>query len=146
MFGNVIPQYRMTPIYTVVMSLWWMIHKDLTCELRTCRVLPGTLLLGVILVTVMALQIELPFKDEERIISGMLWLAILFAGTLVLEPSFSNERNDGCWETLLLYPATPTVLFLAKMAVNFGSIIALELILVPLFVVMTDVPLLSCPW
>jgi heme exporter protein B len=126
-------------------ELWWLIHKDLTRELRTYRFLPGAFLLGIVLVVLLASQIDLPVEFKEGIAGGLLWSAILFAGTLVLEPSFTYERENGCWETLLLYPATPSVLFLAKMTVNFWSISVLELLLIPLFVALTDVPLLSRP-
>jgi heme exporter protein B len=103
------------------------------------------LLLGVVLVTLLALQIDLPVDDKEPIMGGLLWVAILFAGTLLLEPLFAIERANGCWETLLQYPWAPAVLFLAKMVVCFVSISILELLIIPLFMALTDVPLLSHP-
>jgi heme exporter protein B len=128
-----------------ITSLWWLIHKDLVRELRTFRILPGMLLLGVVLVALLALQIDLPAHDEGPIMGGLLWVAILFAGTLLVEPLFATERANGCWETLLHYPAAPAVLFLAKMTVCFVSMTILELLIIPLFTALTDVPLLSRP-
>lgn len=135
----------MTNLHNSVAELWWLIHKDLTRELRTYRFLPGAFLLGIVLVILLASQIDLPVEFKEGIAGGLLWSAILFAGTLVLEPSFTAERENGCWETLSLYPVAPSVLFLAKMAVNFWSISVIELLLIPLFVALTDIPLLSRP-
>jgi heme exporter protein B len=64
---------------------------------------------------------------------------------LSIERSFAGEHEDGCWQTLTLYPAPPAVLFAAKMFVNLASILLLEMLLVPLFIALTDVPLLARP-
>ncbi len=42
------------------------------------------------------------------------------------------------------YP--PSMIYLAKLAVNFIALLALECVLVPLFVVLADVPLLRHAW
>lgn len=135
----------MTPLSGSIKSLAWLIHKDLVRELRTFRVLPGVVLLGIVLVTLLALQFDLPMDDKQRLAGGLMWLAILFAGTLMMEPAFANERENGCWEALTLYPIAPSVLFLAKMTVNLVAIAVLEILLIPIFVAMTDVPLFAHP-
>ena len=128
-----------------VESLWWLVHKDLSRELRARSVWPGMLLLGLVLVFLVATQIDLPIEQRTHVAAGLLWMAIFFAGTLALERSFANERDAGCWRTLMLYPVAPSVLFLAKMAVNFVSLVVLEIVIIPVFTVMTDVPLLARP-
>jgi heme exporter protein B len=130
---------------STIRSFWWLIHKDLRRELRAHYVWPSMLLLGVVLVGLLAIQIDLPLELKGRIGGGLLWMAIAFSGTLAFDRSFAGERDGGCWQVLVLYPAAPSVLFLAKMAVNLVALIVLELALVPLFVVMTDVPLLARP-
>jgi heme exporter protein B len=91
------------------------------------------------------MQVDLPLEDKGRVGGGLLWLAIAFSGTLALDRSFASERDGGCWQSLALYPIAPSVLFLAKMAVNVVSLVLLELVLIPIFIVMTDVPLLARP-
>lgn len=126
-------------------QLWWLIHKDLTCELRAQHVWPGMVLLGLVLVFLLTTQLELPMEERTRVAGGLLWLAIFFAGTLACERSFTNERDTGCWQTLTLYPVAPSVLFLAKLVVNFVALVALEIVLVPTFIMFSDVPLASRP-
>ena len=126
-------------------SVWWLIHKDLIREVRARAMWPAMLMLGLLLVSILAMHIDLPKEQKEHLIGGLLWLAIVFAGTLALEWSFANEREDGCWKTLTLYPVAPSTLFLAKMLINVMSLVILELVLIPLFVVLTDVPLLARP-
>ena len=41
---------------------------------------------------------------------------------------------------------SPSAVYLAKLAVNVVWLAALQCVLIPLFVVLTDVPLLSRPW
>jgi heme exporter protein B len=122
-------------------SLWWLIHKDLTRELRTLHVWAGTVLLGLVLVFLLAMQVDLLAEEKARVAGGLLWLVIYFSGTLACDRSFACERDAGCWQTLTLYPIAPSVLFLAKMAVNFAALGILELVLAPAFVVLADVPL-----
>ena len=126
-------------------SLWWLIHKDLTRELRAQQVWPGMVLLGLVLVFLLATQLDLPMEEKTQVSGGLLWLAIFFAGTLACERSFTNERDAGCWQVLTLYPLAPSVLFLAKLVVNFVALVALEIVLVPAFIVFSDVPLVSRP-
>ena len=128
-----------------VRSLWWLIHKDLTRELRAQNAWPGMLLLGLVLVFLLATQIDLPLEQKTRTVGGLLWLSIFFAGTLALERSFANERDTGCWQALNLYPVDSSLLFLAKMVVNIISLVILEIVLIPAFIVLTDVPLLARP-
>lgn len=126
-------------------SLWWLIHKDLTRELRAQSAWPGMLLLGLVLVFLIATQITLPPEQRARTVGGLLWLSIFFAGTLALERSFANESDNGCWQALKLYPVDSSLLFLAKMAVNVVSLAILECALIPAFILLTDVPLLARP-
>lgn len=129
-----------------VNMFWWLIQRDLTCEIRARHVWPGMLLLGIVLVLLLATQLDLPLEDKLRVGGGMLWLAIFFAGTVACERSFAGEREGGCWQTLRLYPIPPSVVYLAKLAVNFIALVVLEFVLTSVFVVLTDVSLSTHPF
>ena len=135
----------MIHIPNTIKSLCWLVHKDLIREIRTHAAWPAMLLLGVLLVCLLATQIDLPKDQKDHVIGGLLWLAIVFAGTLALEWSFASERADGCWQTLKLYPIAPSLLYLSKVVINVLSLTILEVTLIPLFIVMTDVHLLARP-
>ncbi|MHB1037925.1 MAG: heme exporter protein CcmB [Pirellulales bacterium] len=127
-------------------KIWWMISKDLVSEWRARRAWPAMLLLGMVVAMVFSLEMDLPADQKPRIVGGLLWLAIFFAGMLALDRSFAAEREDGCWEGLLLYPVPPATVYLAKLVVNVIALAAVQCVLVPLFVVLSDVPLLARPW
>ncbi len=126
-------------------AMWWLVYKDSLRELRTFGVWPGMLLLGLATVFLLATQLNMSVEQKTSLAGGLLWISIFFAGTVALERSFASERDSGCWQTLCLYPAPPSVIFLAKMATNTISTLLLECVLIPAFVVLTDVPLLSRP-
>jgi heme exporter protein B len=127
-------------------KLWWLIHKDLVVEYRTRQAWPAMLLLGIIVAVVFNLQMELPREQQPAAAGAMLWLAILFSGLVAVERTCAAEQQDGCWDALSLYPLPQSMIYLAKLAVNFIALLALECLLVPLFVVLADVPLLRHPW
>jgi heme exporter protein CcmB len=125
--------------------LYWLIHKDLTREFRAQDVWPKTILFAVVMVLLLAMQLDGPREQQVGEVAGLLWIAILFAGTLTFERSFTSEHDAGCWQDLRLYPVAPSAVFLAKMAVNYISLVIMELIIVALFIVLADVPLLARP-
>ena len=110
------------------------------------RTWPAMLLLGVVVALMFAMQMDLPPERQRQVAGSLLWLTIFFAGTLALDRSFAAEREDGCWEGLSCYPVSPTAVYLAKLIVNVVALAALECVLIPLFAVLTDVPLLAHPW
>jgi heme exporter protein B len=123
-----------------------MIHKDLVSEWRSKRAWPAMILLGIVVAVVFAMQMDLPAEYKRPVAAGLLWAAIFLAGAIGLDRSFALERENGCWQALLLYPVSPSSIYLAKLAVNIVWLAALQCVLVPLFVVLADVPLLDRPW
>ncbi len=76
---------------------------------------------------------------------GLLWLAVFFAGMQAVDHSCAAEREEGCWDGLLLYPIGPAAIYLAKLAVNVLALAALECLLIPVFAALADVPLMANP-
>jgi heme exporter protein B len=126
-------------------SFWWLVHKDLRREVRSQSVWPCMVMLGVVLIFLLTIPLDLADEDKPRVVGGLLWLAIFFAGTLAFEHSFAGERQHGAWQVLTLYPVNPAIPFLAKMVVNVVSLFILEAVLIPAFIVFSDVPLLARP-
>jgi heme exporter protein B len=82
---------------------------------------------------------------KQRTTGGLLWLAIFMAGTMSLERSLGDEREDGCWDALRMYPVAPAVVFMAKTLFNFITLVGVAAVMIPLFVVLADAPLLARP-
>lgn len=127
-------------------SFGWLVVKDLADEARGRRAWPGMLLLGLVLVLLLGVQAEQPMAQKQQAVSGSLWLAVFFAGTLALDRSLAGEREEGCWQALFLYPLPPSVIFLAKVTANSLGLVLLELVLVTVFAVVSDTPFLRRPF
>ena len=63
----------------------------------------------------------------------MLWALIVFTSLLGLNRSFSYEKEDGCLEGILLVPLDRSVVFLAKATSNFLFLLAVEIVVLPLY-------------
>jgi len=129
----------------VAAQLWWIVHKDLVSECRAWRVWPAMLLFGLVVAFVFGLQSDLPPDQRPQIVGGLLWLAIFFAGMQAVDHSCAAEREEGCWDGLLLYPIGPAAIYLAKLGVNLIALAALECLLIPIFAALADVPLMGNP-
>jgi heme exporter protein B len=125
--------------------LWWLLQKDLVSECRSRRAWPAMLLLGIVVALAFAGQMDLPPDQQQRVAGALVWLAIFLAGMLVLERSFASEHEDDCWHGLRLCPVSSHVIYLAKLAANVVALAALQGVLIPLFVVLSGVPLLAHP-
>lgn len=126
-------------------KIWSIIQKDMHAEYRAARAWPVMLLMGVAVALILGFQLDRLPAERTELVGGIFWLAVFFAGTVAMEHSFASEREDGCWETLRSYPLSPSAIFAAKLAVNFLALSVLHLVLIPLFVVLCDVPLLAHP-
>jgi len=129
----------------VFAKLWWLIEKDLRSEYRAQRVWPPMLVFGAAVALVFGIQMELLPNQKPQLVGGLLWLATFFAGMLAIDRSFASEREGSCWESLLLYPIPPTLIYLAKLLANVVALGALQCILIPLLIILSDVPLLTHP-
>ncbi len=124
-------------------QFWWIIQKDLMSELRGRRTWPAMLVLGIVVALVFSLQMDLLLDQKQRVVGGLLWLAIFFAGMTAVDRSFAMEHEEGCWQGLKLLPVGPSTLFLAKWVVNVAALLALAGLLIPLFFMLGELPLLA---
>jgi heme exporter protein B len=116
--------------------------KDLRVEARGRDTLPPMLAFSFAVVLVLAFTIpeesEIGSAALGNILAGFLWITILFAGLIGFARTFEVEREEGALDALLLVPIDRSGLFLAKAAANLVFIVAVEVLIVPLFVILFD--------
>lgn len=120
--------------------------KDLRVELRARETLPP--MLAFVFAVTVILSFTLPGAPQLQaprvvpplgtvsladVLSGFLWVTVLFAGLIGFARTFESERDDGAIETLLLVPIDRAGLWLAKAAANFVFVAAIEVFLLPAF-------------
>ena len=112
-----------------------LVRKDLRMELRTRESVPSMFLFS--LSTFVLFRFGL---DRETLAgdlaSGVLWVTLLFAAVLGMNRLFVAEREEGGFDAFLLAPVDRTSLFVAKAAVLFGFLVAVEIAAIPAFAVL----------
>jgi len=73
---------------------------------------------------------------EGDLASGVLWVTLLLAAVLGMNRLFVSEREQGGFDGFLMAPVDRTALFVAKAAVLFCFLVAVELVAVPAFVIL----------
>ncbi len=127
-------------------QLYWMVYKDLVSEYRARQVWPAMLMLGALVTFLFSAQLDVVVEGKYRMLGIQAWLAIYFAGVFALHRTFAVEHTDGCWDAMRLYPVSPTWIYTAKLAVNFLALAALQVVVLLLFVILINAPLLDHPW
>ena len=60
-----------------------------------------------------------PPSESRRYGPGLLWIAFLFAGSLMLHPSFAREQANDTLDALRMAPISPFAILLGKLLANF---------------------------
>ncbi len=126
-------------------KLVFLIAKDLLGEWRLPRVWPAMVLVGLVVAAALTLPLEVLPEQKRQLGPALLWVAILLAAMLAVERSFASEQQEGAWEGLRMYPLSMAAVYLAKLGANVLAVVALQALLVPLFAVLTGLPLGTHP-
>ncbi len=111
-----------------------IIKKDLRREWRTREILATTISFAVLLMVVFTFAFYLDDETTSLVFPGILWVAIIFTGTLAISRTFQNEREDDRLRALALIPGSQYSLYLGKFTVNLLFMFLFELALVPLLI------------
>ena len=119
-----------------------VVRKDLRIELRTGEAVPAMLLFSVSTFVLFHFALDRGSVEGE-LAAGVLWVTLLFAAVLGMTRLFVAEREQGGFDGFLLAPVDRTSLFVAKAAVLFCFLVAVELAAVPAFAILLLEP---SPW
>ena len=118
---------------------WAVARKDVLLERRSKETINALVFFALLLL--FAFQFSLG-PDRERLgqaLPGLLWLGILLSGLLGLGRTFLVERENDCWEALLLTPGDKSAIYVGKLAGNVLLMLAVELLLLMLFTIFFNV-------
>ncbi|HET9916684.1 MAG TPA: heme exporter protein CcmB [Candidatus Binatia bacterium] len=118
---------------TLVKQAYLLLRKDLLLELRRRDSLLTMFFFGTLLLFVFHFAFDMPPDEVAELAPALLWLAFLFTGTLGLAQLFQAERDNHCLDALLLSPLDRGALFLAKTGFNLILMLAVEVVVIPLF-------------
>ena len=116
--------------------------KDLTIEWHSREILytMGFLATLVVLVFSFALVAGQDSKLGPGTIAGILWVAVLFSGTVALARTFDREREGEAIRSLLLSPVPRSAIYAGKLAATSCIMFVVELVVTPLVGVFFSAP------
>jgi heme exporter protein B len=117
-----------------------LLGKELRTEFRSRELLTTTIVFILIVIVLFSFTFD-PTSDESRRFGpSLLWLAFLFAASLMLQPCFLREQHNDTLSALRLAVSDPFAIFLAKLTANTLFLLLTELFLLPFFALMYNVP------
>ncbi|MGB2984028.1 MAG: heme exporter protein CcmB [Candidatus Bipolaricaulia bacterium] len=118
-----------------------IVWKDLISEWRTKEMFSSMFVFILLLIVVFKFSFDLRAANATLLVPGILWAALVFAGTLQLGRSSSLEIEDSHMDGLLLAPVSRSAIYLGKMLGNLLFITVTEAIMLPIFSAMFNVNL-----
>jgi heme exporter protein B len=119
-----------------------LLGKELRTEFRSRELLTTTIVFILIVIVLFSFTFDPTSNESRRFGSGLLWLAFLFAASLMLQPCFLREQHNDTLSALRLSVRDPFAIFLAKLAANTLFLFLTEMLLLPIFSTMYNVPVL----
>ncbi len=121
----------------VITILW----KDVRYELRSKQMWTGMGLFALLVLVIFNFTFDLRVDNVAAIAPGALWVAFVFASLLGLGRTIAAEREIGSMDRLLLCPVDRKAIYLAKLLGNMLFIGVVEIVALPIFAALFNVPL-----
>src|SRR5256885_13918069 len=118
-----------------------LLDKELRTEFRSRELLTTTTVFVLIVIVLFSFSFDPTSEESRRFGPGLLWLAFLFAASLMLQPCFLREQTNDTLSALRLSVSDPFAIFLSKLCANTLFLLLTELLLLPIFAVLYNVPL-----
>jgi heme exporter protein B len=125
----------------VIAILW----KDVRSEWRSKQMWTGMGLFAILVLVIFNFAFDLRVDNKAAVAPGALWVAFVFASMLGLGRTIAVEREKGTMDRLLLCPVDRKAVYLAKLLGNMLFIGVVEIVALPIFAVLFDVPLFFGP-
>ena len=119
-------------VSTLIRQTLAILAKDLRREWRSREIMITTISFAVLLMVIFTFAFYQDDHTVSQVFPGILWISIVFTGTLAVSRTFQHERDDDCLRALALIPGSPKSLYLGKLLTNLSFIILFELALIPL--------------
>ena len=118
-----------------------ILWKDIRCELRSKQTWMGMGMFALLVLVIFNFAFDLRVDNKAAIAPGALWVAFVFASLLGLGRTITAEREKGLMDRLLLCPVDRKAIYLAKLLGNLLFIGVVEVVALPVFAALFNVPL-----
>tara|TARA_B100000686_G_scaffold349311_1_gene442403 strand:+ start:3803 stop:4459 length:657 start_codon:yes stop_codon:yes gene_type:complete len=119
-----------------------IVWKDVTTELKTGELFSSMFIFAVLVILIFIFSVNLSIVSANEIGPGVLWVAIIFAGTLGLNRSFMIEKEQGCLQGIMLTPADRSTIYFGKLVSNILFLSIMEAFILPVFMIFFNLDIL----
>jgi len=119
---------------TYLKVIQWVVWKDLISEIRSRETISSMLFFALIVILIFSFSFSMDQQAARQLIAGIIWVAFAFTGIIGLGRSFTSELQNDCLEYLQISWAPKGAIYLGKVAGNLLFMLAVEVLLFPLFV------------
>jgi heme exporter protein B len=116
-------------------------RKDLRSEWRTREIVPALAQFVVLALLIGNFGFQVDARNAPSIASGVLWLALVFAGLVSFGRAFAAEREQSSLEAMLMTPASPVAIFAGKALAATLLLVICEAVLLPALSLFLGTPL-----
>ncbi len=121
-----------------VMAILW---KDIRYELRSRQTWLGMGMFALLVLVIFNFTFDLRVDNVSAVAPGVLWIAFIFASLLGLGRTLAAEREQHSMDRLLLCPVDRKAIYLAKLLGNLLFIGVVEIVALPIYALLFNVPL-----
>ncbi len=120
---------------TLAAILW----KDIINELRTKEIVLSMAAFSIVLVVIFNFSLVINNDNIGYLVPSLLWISIIFVGTLGLSRTFAIEKENSAITGILLSPIDRSMLYLSKVISNLIYILITQFLLLFLFLVLFNI-------
>jgi heme exporter protein B len=124
---------------TFARRTWAILWKDVLVERRSKETLNAVVFFSVLLLFVFEFTLGADRERLAAVLPGLLWLGVVLAALLGLGRSFVLERENDCWEALLLAPGDKGAVYVGKLLGNVVLMTLVEGVVLALFTLFLNV-------
>src|SRR6516165_7232909 len=117
-----------------------LLGKELRTEFRSRELLTTTSVFILIVLVLFSFAVTPGTEEARQFAPGLLWLAILFASSLMFQSCFLREQVNDTLSSLRLAVSDPFAIFLAKLSANTLFLLLTETLMLPLFAAFYNIP------
>jgi len=125
-------------VFTKILAIFW---KDMLTELRTKEVVTSVLVFALLVIVIFNFAFSTRTDATELVAPGILWVALTFGGVLGFNRIFAVEKENSRLEGLMLCPVDHAVIYWGKLTGSFTFMLAVAVVLTPIFLVLFNLPL-----
>ncbi len=131
---------KTTPFFKAVMAI---VRKDLQAEMRGRELVGAMGIFALLAILIFSFALELDREARNEVISGVLWVTVIFSSILGLNRSLAMERDQGNLDALLLAPIGRGAVYVGKLIGNYIFTLAISAILLPVMSALYGVSLFN---